>query len=104
MGDLLERTNPCRRGPKRTISMTCEELGRYRVIISDKIIGPTIMFSLSLQWGFTLMNLATRSRGVYTIRAQGAIYYKIGSLLPNSNDRPRYLQLSVYDTDHKNEN
>ncbi|CAL5426579.1 unnamed protein product [Camellia sinensis] len=33
-----------------------------------------------------------------------AIYHKIGSLLPNSSDRPRYLQLYVYDTDHENEN
>ncbi|XP_028104090.1 uncharacterized protein LOC114303137 [Camellia sinensis] len=49
-------------------------------------------------------NLATRTRGVYTFRAQGAIYHKIGSLLPNSSDRPRYLQLYVYDTDHENEN
>ncbi|XP_028060082.1 uncharacterized protein LOC114263697 [Camellia sinensis] len=49
-------------------------------------------------------NLATRTRSVYTFRAQGAIYHKIGSLLPNSSDRPRYLQLYVYDTDHENEN
>ncbi|XP_028094699.1 uncharacterized protein LOC114294746 [Camellia sinensis] len=49
-------------------------------------------------------NLATRTQGVYTFRAQGAIYHKIGSLLPNSSDRPRYLQLYVYDTDYENEN
>ncbi|XP_028074574.1 uncharacterized protein LOC114276939 [Camellia sinensis] len=49
-------------------------------------------------------NLATRTLGVYTFRAQGAIYHKIGSLLPNSSERPRYLQLYVYDTDHENEN
>ncbi|KAL7169860.1 hypothetical protein ACSBR2_034825 [Camellia fascicularis] len=48
--------------------------------------------------------LATRTRGVYMFRAQGAIYHKIESLLPNSSYRPRYLQLYVYDTDHKNEN
>ncbi|KAL7212474.1 hypothetical protein ACSBR2_015211 [Camellia fascicularis] len=49
-------------------------------------------------------NLATRTRGVYTFCAQGSIYHKIGSLLPNSSDRPRYLQLYVYDTNHENEN
>ncbi|XP_028110293.1 uncharacterized protein LOC114308820 [Camellia sinensis] len=49
-------------------------------------------------------NLATRTRGVYTFRAQGSIYHKIGNLLPNSSDRPRYLQLYVYDTDHENKN
>ncbi|KAL7184211.1 hypothetical protein ACSBR2_026376 [Camellia fascicularis] len=46
----------------------------------------------------------TRSRDTYTFRAQGAIYHKIGSLLPNSSDRPGYLQLYVYDIDHENEN
>ncbi|XP_028121112.1 uncharacterized protein LOC114318414 [Camellia sinensis] len=49
-------------------------------------------------------NLATRTRGVYTFRAQGSIYHKIRSLLPNSSDRLRYLQLYVYDIDHENEN
>ena len=30
MGDPLGRTNPCGRGPKRTISMTCKGSGRYK--------------------------------------------------------------------------
>ncbi|KAH7856913.1 hypothetical protein Vadar_006834 [Vaccinium darrowii] len=41
------------------------------------------------------------SRGVYTFRAQGTIYHRIGSLLPYSDQRPRYLQLYIYDTDHE---
>ncbi|KAH7853445.1 hypothetical protein Vadar_002482 [Vaccinium darrowii] len=40
-------------------------------------------------------------RGVYTFRAQGTIYHRIGSLLPYSDQRPRYLQLYIYDTDHE---
>ncbi|XP_061999597.1 uncharacterized protein LOC133716991 [Rosa rugosa] len=42
--------------------------------------------------------------GTFTFRAQGSIYHKIGSLLPNANDRPRYLQLYIYDTDHEVDN
>ena len=49
-------------------------------------------------------NLAGRTRGVYTFRAQGAIYHKIGCLLPNASERPRYLQLYIYDIDHEVEN
>ncbi|KAI8537401.1 hypothetical protein RHMOL_Rhmol09G0020900 [Rhododendron molle] len=48
--------------------------------------------------------LAGGSRGVYTFRAQGTIYHRIGSLLPYSNQRPRFLQLYIYDTDHEVEN
>ncbi|KAH7857497.1 hypothetical protein Vadar_013390 [Vaccinium darrowii] len=48
--------------------------------------------------------LAGGSRGVYTFRAHGAIYHRIGSLLPYSDQRPRYLQLYIYDTDHEIEN
>ena len=45
-------------------------------------------------------SMASTSRGIYTFRAQGSIYHKIGSLLP-TNDRPRYLQLYIYDTDNE---
>ncbi|KMT19458.1 hypothetical protein BVRB_1g010880 [Beta vulgaris subsp. vulgaris] len=49
--------------------------------------------------------LANARQGVYTYRAQMSIYHRIGGLLPlNSNDRPRFLQLYIYDTDHENEN
>lgn len=48
--------------------------------------------------------LAGGSRGVYTFRAQGTIYHRIGSLLPYSDQRPRFLQLYIYDTDHEVEN
>ncbi|KAG5525404.1 hypothetical protein RHGRI_031907 [Rhododendron griersonianum] len=48
--------------------------------------------------------LAGGSRGVYTFRAQGTIYHRIGRLLPYSDQRPRFLQLYIYDTDHEVEN
>ena len=33
MGDPLGRINPCRRGPKRIISMTCEGSGCYKLCL-----------------------------------------------------------------------
>ena len=48
-------------------------------------------------------NLATGG-ATFTFRAQGSIYHKIGSLLPDGNNRPRFLQLYIYDTDHEVEN
>ncbi|KAL5730336.1 DNA helicase [Ranunculus cassubicifolius] len=49
--------------------------------------------------------------GVFTFRAQGAIYHKIGSMLPIPGTRPRFLQIYIlpqfqnliYDTDHETE-
>ncbi|XP_056685561.1 uncharacterized protein [Spinacia oleracea] len=49
--------------------------------------------------------LANARQGVYTFRAQGSIYHRIGGFLPlNEGDRPRFLQLYIYDTEHENEN
>uniref|UniRef100_A0A803KZG7 Helitron helicase-like domain-containing protein n=2 Tax=Chenopodium quinoa TaxID=63459 RepID=A0A803KZG7_CHEQI len=50
-------------------------------------------------------SLANAQQGVYTFRAQGSIYHKIGGLLSNGSDcRPRFLQLYIYDTEHEIEN
>ncbi|KAL6143230.1 hypothetical protein ACLB2K_053925 [Fragaria x ananassa] len=49
-------------------------------------------------------SLNAQSRGIYTFRAQGSIYHKIGSLLPNEGARPRYLQAYIYDTEHELDN
>ncbi|KAL5723911.1 DNA helicase [Ranunculus cassubicifolius] len=48
--------------------------------------------------------LANGCSGVYTFRAQGTIYHKIGPLLPLTGHRPRFLQMYVYDTDHELQN
>ncbi|KAF1879729.1 hypothetical protein Lal_00039741 [Lupinus albus] len=45
--------------------------------------------------------LAATGRGIYTFRAQGSIYHNIGGLHPNEGDRPRFMQLYIYDTDHE---
>lgn len=44
--------------------------------------------------------LGTGVSGIYTFRAQGNIYHSIGSLLPHENNRPRYLQMWIVDTEH----
>lgn len=49
-------------------------------------------------------NLASARNGVYSYRAQGSIYHRIGSILPTSENRPRYIQLYIYDTAHEIEN
>ncbi|KAF8393421.1 hypothetical protein HHK36_021665 [Tetracentron sinense] len=49
-------------------------------------------------------NLANGRDGVYTFRAQGVVYHKIGSLFPTEGSRPRYIQMYIYDTDHEIEN
>ncbi|KAL0430414.1 UNVERIFIED_CONTAM: ATP-dependent DNA helicase PIF1 [Sesamum radiatum] len=43
-------------------------------------------------------------QGVYTFRAHGTMYHKIGTLLPSPGVRPRYIQMLIYDTEHEIEN
>ena len=43
-------------------------------------------------------------RGIYTFRAQGALYHNIGGLLPNEGNRLRFLQAYIHDTEHEVEN
>ena len=56
-------------------------------------------------FAFTLMGLhmdesvASNSRGIYTFRAQGAIYHRISSLLPHTPLSVRHRQLYIYNTD-----
>ncbi|XP_075514939.1 uncharacterized protein LOC142549718 isoform X2 [Primulina tabacum] len=49
-------------------------------------------------------SLATGTHGIYTFRAHGSIYHSIGSLLPNENCRPRYMQMWIVDTEHDIDN
>ena len=44
-------------------------------------------------------SMALNIQGIYTFRAQGAIYHRIGSLLPHTPLSVRHLQLYIYDTD-----
>ncbi|KAL0423660.1 UNVERIFIED_CONTAM: hypothetical protein Sradi_0900800 [Sesamum radiatum] len=46
-------------------------------------------------------NLPAFNQGIYTFRAYGLIYHRIGTLLPPPGMRPRYLQMFIYDTDNE---
>ncbi|KAK4409487.1 hypothetical protein Sango_0021700 [Sesamum angolense] len=46
-------------------------------------------------------NLPAFNQGIYTFRAHGLIYHRIGTLLPPPGMRPRYLQMFIYDTDNE---
>ncbi|XP_025607858.1 uncharacterized protein [Arachis hypogaea] len=48
--------------------------------------------------------LAITGRGIYTFRAQGSIYHSIGGFYLDQDTRPRFLQLYIYDTEHKLQN
>ncbi|KAF1894304.1 hypothetical protein Lal_00004228 [Lupinus albus] len=49
-------------------------------------------------------SLAVTGRGIYTFCVQGSIYHNIGGLHPNEGDRPRFMQLYIYDTGHELQN
>ncbi|KAI5404584.1 hypothetical protein KIW84_051659 [Lathyrus oleraceus] len=49
-------------------------------------------------------SLVATGRGIYTFRAQGVIYHKIGGFHPNQDSRSHYLQLYIYDNDHELQN
>ncbi|CAG8773821.1 21308_t:CDS:2, partial [Gigaspora margarita] len=46
-------------------------------------------------------NLANAQNGVYTYCVQGFFYYSIGFLLPENDIEPQYLQMYVWDMQHK---
>lgn len=46
-------------------------------------------------------DVAATGRGIYSFRAQGAIYHKIGGFYPTEGSRPRFLQMYIYDTEHE---
>ncbi|XP_027905922.1 uncharacterized protein LOC114165517 [Vigna unguiculata] len=48
--------------------------------------------------------IVANGRGIYSFRAQGAIYHRIGGFYPNDGSRPRFLQLYIYDTEHELQN
>jgi hypothetical protein len=44
------------------------------------------------------------SRGPYTFRIQGGIYHRIGHLLPDQDQLPKFSQLHIYDTTNEAKN
>ncbi|KAH7864811.1 hypothetical protein Vadar_034126 [Vaccinium darrowii] len=89
--------------PPEMIDLFCEQIADGRHFRKNIKAYKHVFSSTSMGVDFD-EELAGGSRGVYTFRAHGAIDHKIGSLLPYSRQRPRYLQRHLYDTEHEVEN
>jgi len=48
--------------------------------------------------------IVANGHGMYSFRAQGAIYHRIGRFYPNHGSRHRFLQLYIYDIEHELQN
>ncbi|PKY59706.1 hypothetical protein RhiirA4_482684 [Rhizophagus irregularis] len=45
-----------------------------------------------------------QGQGVSNFKIHGQIYHRIGSLMPDEGQKPVFVQLYIYDTDHENSN
>ena len=52
----------------------------------------------------TRLALNNQRQGVYTFKVKGTIHHCIGSLLPSTQEVPKFLQLYIYDNSHEFEN
>ncbi|CAG8466445.1 15935_t:CDS:2 [Dentiscutata erythropus] len=48
--------------------------------------------------------LANSKDGIYTFRIHRGIYHSIGSLFPNVNKAPKFMQLYIYDMEYEMDN
>ncbi|CAG8673172.1 11509_t:CDS:2 [Dentiscutata erythropus] len=48
--------------------------------------------------------LANDKEEIYIFRIHRGIYHSIGSLIPNNNEKPKFMQLYIYDTEHETNN
>jgi hypothetical protein len=61
------------------------------------------MFSFTSP-GMSIDEITGRGRGPPTLRIQGQTCHRIGSMLPEPGQGPRYAQLYIYDTDNEVQN
>jgi hypothetical protein len=54
------------------------------------------MISCGAKWDNTY---TSNGAGVYTMRSQGEIHHRIGSLLPGEGEQPEYVQVYMYEGD-----
>jgi hypothetical protein len=52
----------------------------------------------------TIDDVNQRGRGPQTLRIQGQTCHRIGTLLPEEGQTPKYAQLYIYDTENEIEN
>lgn len=58
------------------------------------------MFAMT-SLGAEIDNSINMGRGPYVFKISGQIYHRIGSLCPEQNARPQFLQLYIYDTENE---
>ncbi|XP_074370042.1 uncharacterized protein LOC141711481 [Apium graveolens] len=78
----------------------------------DRVYGPKFLRSISSynaminfsSLGGRIDNSINRSRGPKIFRMSGVNHHKMGSLLPNDGETPKFCQLYIYDTENEVEN
>ncbi|XP_076959484.1 uncharacterized protein LOC143635573 [Bidens hawaiensis] len=58
------------------------------------------MFSMT-SFGAKVDNTVNRGSGPYVFKIAGQVHHWIGSLCPSPNERPRFLQMYIYDTENE---
>ncbi|KAL3654414.1 hypothetical protein CASFOL_004095 [Castilleja foliolosa] len=58
------------------------------------------MFSMT-SFGATVDDIVNDGFGPYVFKVSGQVSHWIGSICPSDNDRPRFLQLYIYDTENE---
>ena len=58
------------------------------------------MFAMT-SLGAEVDNSINMGRGPYVFKISGQLYHRIGSLCPEQNSRPQFLQLYIYDTENE---
>jgi hypothetical protein len=58
------------------------------------------MFAMT-SLGAEIDNSINRGRGPYVFKISGQLYHRVGSLCPEQNARPQFLQLYIYDTENE---
>lgn len=52
-------------------------------------------------FGATIDESVNIRPGPYVFKVSGQVCHRIGSFLPSPGDRPRFLQMYIYDTEHE---
>ncbi|XP_076882481.1 uncharacterized protein LOC143530958 [Bidens hawaiensis] len=58
------------------------------------------MFSMT-SFGAKVDNTVNRGSGPYVFKIAGQVHHWLGSLCPSPNERPRFLQMYIYDTENE---
>jgi hypothetical protein len=75
-----------------------------QLIRSIRLINSNFAFtSLGIN-SATRAALNNQGQGIYTFKVKGTIHHNIGSLIPMSQEVPKFLQLYIYDNENEFEN